>query len=100
MGAYPEVTSSVAGTMVLQEYAGAVHVHGFVTGLEASATGGWHIHAGFSCATPGEVLGHFFDEGTSDPWNAANGATYETDVNGVAEVTLTMPGFYRADVMK
>ena len=49
MGAYPGVTSTVGGTLFIEQASGQpmISVRGFLTGLEASvAAGGWHIHTG------------------------------------------------------
>ena len=63
MGAYPGVTSTVGGTLFIEQASGQpmISVRGFLTGLEASvASGGWHIHTGFKCETAEDVGGHYF----------------------------------------
>ena len=55
-----------------------------VSGLEANCNGcGIHIHAGVSCATHAEVLGHYWNSVVvQDLWTAAGGAVYNTDSSG------------------
>ena len=66
-------------------------VHGILTGLPANFEGGWHIHTGFSCQESDLVGLHFFDSSTGpDPWNVIK---YQSDADGVATISATMPGF-------
>ena len=95
MGRYPGVppTYNVGGTLVFQAIGNhSIRVHGVVTGLQPGATGGWHVHSGFTCTDAFGVLDHYYDatNGQSDPWSAVR---YTADASGVAEVDLTMPGF-------
>ena len=69
-----ELTSPAAlglfGSMTgLQKYQGAQH----------SVSGGIHIHTGKSCATAGEVGGHFYPNLAADPWDTS---TYTVSSNG------------------
>ena len=43
--------SALGGSLVVQADAGVLRVYGFLTGLRASTTGGWHIHTGYECGT-------------------------------------------------
>ena len=65
-------------------------VRGVITGLNASTTGGWHIHTGFTCDVASYVGGHYYLGGTPDSWK---GITYTADSNGVADITTFLPGF-------
>lgn len=57
-----------------------------LSGLEADCVGcGIHIHAGTSCATHEEVLGHGWNAVVvQDLWTAVGGATYSTNSSGKA----------------
>jgi len=90
LGAYPGYNGlAPAGTIVVTEMAGGIEVRGTLTGLEASASGGIHIHSGFSCENGADVGGHYYDGLNSDPWTT----TYTSDANGVASVRLPVSGF-------
>jgi len=56
-----------------------------LTGLELSTTGGWHIHAGFSCQTPASVFGHYMAaDGITDPWLTPVPTRWYSEAAGVA----------------
>jgi len=55
-------------------------------------SGGWHIHTGFTCDDHDSVGGHYFAAGEPDPWDEIP-VTYTSDASGVAEISLTIPGF-------
>lgn len=73
-----------------------------LSGLEDSAIGGIHVHAGTNCDTvdgPGE---HYVEEGQEDTWN--NGMVWESDDRGDAKVyhelsEYTLPTSGRAVVV-
>ena len=73
-----------------------LRIRGFLSGLEAGATGGYHIHAGYSCENMYSSLigGHYYSG--IDPWLST---TYSADSLGVAEVSLTMSGFSLHETM-
>ena len=60
-----------------------------------SGTGGWHIHAGYTCADKSAVKGHYFTPPT-DPWIPI---TYTSDANGVAHIALLIKGFSLYETM-
>ena len=71
IAAYPDYTgtySGIVGTIAVQESSTGITLTGTVTGVEASATGGIHIHSGVTCATTDDPGGHYYDGMTSDPW--------------------------------
>ena len=89
------LTYSLGGTLVVEHVAGSnmIAMRGVLTGLEASVTAGWHIHAGYTCSTPNpasDIGGHYFPGMATDPWNAVK---YASDANGVALVNVTMAQF-------
>jgi len=43
---------------------------------------GIHIHTGTTCDDPALVGGHYFSDGTDDPWTNAGGSIYESDPVG------------------
>ena len=69
-----------------------------MTGLEASKSGGWHVHSGFSCSDTSLVGGHYYDPAVTpvDPWI---GVSWASDEKGVAEVSFDIGGFTLHDVM-
>ena len=60
-----------------------------LSGLEASVTGGIHIHSGFTCDDADYVGGHYFEGLDDDPWTT----TYTSDASGTATVALEMSDF-------
>lgn len=86
LGTYPEYAggSSVRGLLVFGGATqGPLSVHGVLTGLPTSSTGGWHVHAGSTCAEAAGVKGHYFEGMVPDPWTQV---TYTTDERGVASI--------------
>jgi len=99
VGSYPGTTNDVKGFVKIDsdEDAAFLKISGTVTGLEPSVTGaGVHVHTGFTCDNATEVLGHYFEEGTVDPWLVT---TYDTDANGNAAIDLEVPGFTMAGTL-
>ena len=92
MGFYPGWVAGIGGTIAMQAQGSDLHIYGLLTGLEPSVTGGWHIHAGFTCDDSDSVGDHYCEDGTCavDPWTPI---TYTSDASGVAEISLTIPGF-------
>jgi Cu/Zn superoxide dismutase len=91
--------SALGGTLVVQASAGVLRVYGFLTGLHASTTGGWHIHTGYQCSNAATQGGHYCLDGTecgSDPWA---GVTYTSDASGNAEIDLEIADFSLVDSM-
>lgn len=74
-----------------------------MVGLEASVTGGFHIHEGFTCddhlpdggSINKEAVGAHYFPGIEDPWLASYDppAVYSSDAHGVSAVTLTVQSF-------
>ena len=66
---YPGYTAgrTIKGMLTMRSMAGSdsLKIQGIITGLEASATGGWHVHEGFSCDTAG---GHYYEGLETDSW--------------------------------
>ena len=62
---------------------------GTLTGLEASVTGGYHIHSGTTCASAVDVGGHYYEGMATDPWTT----NYESDSVGVSQTTLALDDF-------
>ena len=60
---------------------------GCLTGLEASVSGGWHVHSGFTCGSKWGVGGHYFPDMPSDPWLTTQ---YQSDASGVAHIDEIM----------
>ena len=80
LAAYPDCAGdrSVTGTVAVQDTESGIAVFGTLSGLEASATGGIHIHEGVSCATSAGPGGHYYPDMTSDPWTVT---TYISDAS-------------------
>ena len=86
------VAATVGGTLIMEYLHDSemVAVRGVITGLNASTTGGWHIHAGFSCEAASLVGGHYYLDNQPDTWM---GITYTSDSYGVAKVETYLPAF-------
>eukprot|EP00413_Alexandrium_margalefii_P049831 CAMPEP_0204608056 /NCGR_PEP_ID=MMETSP0661-20131031/60081_1 /ASSEMBLY_ACC=CAM_ASM_000606 /TAXON_ID=109239 /ORGANISM="Alexandrium margalefi, Strain AMGDE01CS-322" /LENGTH=882 /DNA_ID=CAMNT_0051619527 /DNA_START=60 /DNA_END=2708 /DNA_ORIENTATION=+ len=90
IGLYPDATSTApGGTIAVTKTATGISLVGVLTGLETSATGGIHIHSGFTCSVAADVGGHYFDGMNTDPWTT----TYSSDANGAAYVDLSLADF-------
>ena len=98
MHSYPGSSGTVDGLLTVHQTASGVQLKGTLSGLEASTSGGWHVHSGYSCDAGAGVFGHYFAAGGADPWNAV---TYTSDSSGVAQLDVSMPSFsmYDKDVM-
>jgi Cu/Zn superoxide dismutase len=59
---------SVGGLVVVEDTDSGIKITGTLTGVEASVTGGIHIHEGVSCASSSEPGGHYYPGMSSDPW--------------------------------
>lgn len=73
MEAYPGYTGdyTITGYVVVAEEAEgytSLRISYSLVGLEASTSGGMHIHAGTTCSIANLVGGHYYDS-DSDPWN-------------------------------
>lgn len=93
---YPDYTgtSNVHGLMAMSSVTGGLlSAKGTLAGLEASRTGGWHVHSGTTCGpitlgTPNTVIGgHYFPGMTQDPWDVIR---YTTDIRGVAQIDTSI----------
>eukprot|EP00629_Pelagomonadales_sp_RCC1024_P012873 CAMPEP_0119275198 /NCGR_PEP_ID=MMETSP1329-20130426/13409_1 /TAXON_ID=114041 /ORGANISM="Genus nov. species nov., Strain RCC1024" /LENGTH=179 /DNA_ID=CAMNT_0007275565 /DNA_START=69 /DNA_END=608 /DNA_ORIENTATION=+ len=114
LGDYPPysgnngITNTVTGQVEVTEYADGIYMNVDLFGLEApGSTGGIHIHAGDSCATHDDVLGHYWNgvDNTCavdpDPWvadpdylNAAyGGSMWVSDAESEFTGTLTYADF-------
>ncbi|KAH8043941.1 hypothetical protein JL721_12999 [Aureococcus anophagefferens] len=91
IGAYPGYTGDIAvsGVVVISETDGGIEMTGTLTGLEASVTGGYHIHSGTTCASADDVGGHYFEGMADDPWTT----NYESDSVGVSQTSLSLDDF-------
>ena len=91
--------SDLGGSLVVQADEGVLRVYGFLTGLRASTTGGWHIHTGYECGTSAKQGDHYCPDGDTcndDPWV---GVTYTSDASGNAEIDERIAGFSLVDGM-
>merc|ERR1719517_208724 len=60
----------------------------------ADYTGGIHIHSGYSCATAGEVGGHWWDASVADPWFTTYTVTAGASTSsGSFTITATALGY-------
>ena len=90
--AYPSYAGGhpARGTLLAtRETDSSVAIEGTLVDLEASASGGLHIHSGFTCADADGVGGHFYDGLPADPWTT----TYSSDAQGAASVHLSINRF-------
>jgi len=90
MGKYPgyEGDLEVEGDVKVSFEEGNTFLFSFdLEELEENCSGcGIHIHAGYSCATHEEVLGHEWNQvSVQDLWTSAGGATYDSDEDGDSE---------------
>ena len=95
LGSYPGYTGSLApkGTFVVEPTTDGISIKGTVGGLEASASGGMHIHSGYTVADASGVGGHYYDMDaySTDPWNVIMYPT--TDAQGSVSVSLAISDF-------
>ena len=91
LGTYPDYAGdyTVAGHVEVTETATGISLAGTMIGLEASGTGGFHIHSGYTCDVADGVGGHYYEGMDSDPWTT----TVTAGANGVAAVNLEVAGF-------
>ena len=90
MGRYPGFDGSLAvsGTVTVAYRMDDTFLFKYdLEGVEADCeTCGVHIHAGTSCATHEQVMGHGWNSAVvQDLWTTAGGATYQGDDDGRAE---------------
>ena len=89
IGAYPGYTGDIAvsGVVVVSETDDdGITMMGTLTGLEASVTGGYHIHSGTACASADDVGGHYFEGMADDPWTT----NYESCSVGSSTTSLSL----------
>ena len=67
--------------------AAEVQLWGVVSGLAKSATGGWHVHVGTTCAEASAVGKHYYEGLATDPWDSIQ---WTSDDRGVAQIALTV----------
>ena len=90
----PAAYSNAKVAAVLSEASGHLVLEAHLSGLEASVTGGIHIHSGFECSSDGAITGgHYIGDMGYDRWTAAYGATYTTNDMGIAHVVMDLPEF-------
>ena len=94
IGAYPGYAGdlAVSGVVVVSETDGGIEMTGTLTGLEASVTGGYHIHSGTTCASADDVGGHYLGghySADDDPWTT----NYESDSAGSSTTSLSLDDF-------
>ena len=102
---YPGVTNTIKGLLGVSTSptTGALSFTGTLTGLQASSTGGWHVHSGYSCSTStanaaADSYGppHYGDSldplapPTVDPWSTTQ---YTADTSGAAQISYTIADF-------
>ena len=86
---------TMAGTVTVKDSGDSLSLDYSMSGLEANATGGIHIHSGTSCAEAAKVGGHFWTPlSDPDPWTTAAGATYTSDGTGASATQLTVKSGY------
>merc|ERR1719184_498728 len=88
---YPDYSGSyesIAGYIVVTESGStSVTVTYDLAGLEASTSGGIHIHVGTSCAAADFVGGHYYSDSlSSDPWTVE----WTSDSSGLASGAVTV----------
>ena len=95
LGSYPGYTGSLApkGTFVVEPTTDGISIKGTAGGLEASVSGGLHIHSGYTVADASGVGGHYYDMDaySTDPWNVIMYPT--TDAQGSVSVSLAISDF-------
>ena len=96
VGSYPGTMNNITGTIAFQSSDGELSIFGYVGGLEPSTSGGFHIHAGFTCDNADKVKGHYWNPPEApDPWLPIK---YSTDAKGVASISVSIADFSLNDV--
>ena len=91
---YPGTYSTIGGRVsVVIIPSGDMQVRYDLHGLEASVTGGAHIHEGTTCDDISLIGGHYWASG-DDPWTPAVGAQYKTTTKGLARSAFTLNSGY------
>ena len=59
MGEYPDYPGALTprGLLAVKDTAEGINIRGSLTGLEMLATGGFHVHSGFTCDSAAGVFG-------------------------------------------
>ena len=92
LNTYPDYAGplNVSGTITITETDAGISILGTVAGLEASTSGGIHVHEGVSCAEVSEVGAHFYPGLAVDPWLDT---MWASNANGAASVSFPMAHF-------
>jgi len=98
LGVYPGYAGDllVSGTFSMSARAAAAEavpsmsIDAVIGGLEPSASGGWHVHTGYTCDDAALVGAHFYDGLAADPWTAM---TWHSDASGSAVLSLAIDDF-------
>ena len=91
---YPGTYSTIGGRVsVVMIPSGEMQVRYDMHGLEASVTGGAHIHSGTTCDDRTLVGGHYYATSV-DPWTPAVGAQYTSTTTGRARSAFTLNSGY------
>merc|ERR1719356_1916513 len=93
---YPEYTGAAGvgtSTVTVKADHNSLTFEYDLNGLDTAAadyTAGIHIHSGYSCATPGEVGGHWWDASVADPWTTTYTVTAGASTS-TGTITITAP---------
>ena len=101
LGRYPDLAQTigynVSGTFLVSDAdSGGINITGTMGGLQASVSGGLHVHSGYTCSNDiyddlysVSVGGHYYDGMASDPWDTM----YVSDSDGYWHNTIHVSTF-------
>eukprot|EP00928_Gymnodinium_smaydae_P039376 TRINITY_DN26914_c0_g1_i1.p1 TRINITY_DN26914_c0_g1~~TRINITY_DN26914_c0_g1_i1.p1 ORF type:complete len:495 (-),score=44.36 TRINITY_DN26914_c0_g1_i1:126-1418(-) len=89
---YPGYTGpkEVTGHLSVKVDANGLSIAGRMMGIDASSSGGVHVHVGTSCSNASLVGGHYLADDGTDPWSTR----WISDVNGISNVLLGLPSWH------
>jgi len=92
IGTYPSYTGdyAIVGTILVAPAANGISLRGTVAGLEASTSGGIHIHTGTTVVAASGVGAHYYPNEVVDPWLYTY---WYSDATGAASIAFNVSNY-------